>query len=47
MQSDFPAGLEGNTRPRRLDFNLGSGGSLIHISTGNGGVRLKRAEAQQ
>ena len=49
IQSDFPAAptiIEGNTRPRRLDFNIGSGGPLIHVATGNGSVRFKRADAQ-
>ena len=46
IQSDFPVTLDGNLRPRRLEFDLGSGGSLIHITTGNGGVKLKRAESQ-
>jgi DUF4097 and DUF4098 domain-containing protein YvlB len=49
IQSDFPiapTGIEGNTRPRRLDFNVGSGGPLIHVNTGNGSVRFKRAETQ-
>jgi DUF4097 and DUF4098 domain-containing protein YvlB len=44
VQSDFPVMLEGNVRPRRLDFNVGSGGPLIHITTTNGHVSLKRAE---
>lgn len=46
IQSDFPTTLEGNVRPRRLDFDLGSGGPLIYITTGNGQVRLKRVESQ-
>ena len=46
IQSDFPTTLAGNPRPKNLDFNLGSGGPLIHITTGNGSIRLKRAEAQ-
>jgi hypothetical protein len=46
IQSDFPVPLEGNARLRKLDYNLGSGGPLIHISTGNGSVRLKSAETQ-
>ena len=29
-----------------LDFNVGSGGPPIHITTGNGGIRLKRVESQ-
>jgi hypothetical protein len=49
IQSDFPGAptsIEGNTRPRRLDFNIGAGGPLIHVTTGNGSVRFKRAETQ-
>ena len=46
IHSDFPVAMAGNARARRLDFNLGSGGSPIHITTGNGGVNLKRAEGQ-
>ena len=46
IHSDFPSALEGNTRSRRLDFNLGAGGPLIHIVTGNGGVTLKRVDSQ-
>jgi hypothetical protein len=33
-------------RSRKLDFNVGAGGPPIHITTGNGSIRLKRAEAQ-
>jgi DUF4097 and DUF4098 domain-containing protein YvlB len=46
IHSDFPAPLDGNARSRRMDLNLGSGGPLIHIATGNGGVRLKRVDSQ-
>ena len=46
IQSDFPMAMEANARPKRLDLDLGSGGPVIHITTGNGGVRFKRAEAQ-
>ena len=47
IQSDFPLPqLEANARPRKLDFNVGGGGAPIHITTGNGGIRLKRTEAQ-
>jgi DUF4097 and DUF4098 domain-containing protein YvlB len=46
IQSDFPLPLSGNLRPQNLDFNLGSGGPLIHITTGNGSIRLKHAESQ-
>lgn len=42
IASDFPITMHGNLRPRNLDFNVGSGGALIHVSTTNGGVKLKR-----
>ena len=46
IQSDFPMTLTGEIRPRAVDFNMGSGGPLIHITTSNGQVHLKRAAAQ-
>lgn len=46
IESDFPMPLEAATRPKRLDLNLGSSGPLIHVTTVNGGVRLRRVEAQ-
>jgi hypothetical protein len=47
IQSDFPIPpTEGNGRRRKVDYNLNSGGSLIHITTGNGSVRLKRSDTQ-
>jgi Putative adhesin len=46
IQSDFPVATQGNIRPRTLDSNIGSGGPLIHVTTENGGVRLKRTESQ-
>ncbi|MDR3700030.1 MAG: DUF4097 family beta strand repeat-containing protein [Candidatus Sulfopaludibacter sp.] len=45
VHSDFPVTLESNARPRRLDFNVGSGGPLIHISTTNGHVSLTHTES--
>lgn len=42
VQSDFPITMQGNLRLRNLDFNVGSGGPLIHVTTTNGGVKLKR-----
>ena len=44
IDSDFPVSLtvQGRIRPQNLDFNLGSGGPLIHVSTTNGGVKLRR-----
>jgi hypothetical protein len=47
--TDFPvtvAALSDQTKPRKVDFNLGSGGPLIHVTTNNGQVRIKKAEAQ-
>ena len=46
VHSDFPVMLESNARPRKLDFNVGAGGPLIHISTTNGGVTLKSTAAR-
>ena len=46
VRSDFPVMLESNARPRKLDFNVGAGGPLIHISTTNGGVTLKSTAAR-
>jgi len=30
-----------------MDFNIGAGGPPIHITTGNGGIRLKKMEGVQ
>lgn len=46
VQSDFAMPVETSARPKTLDMTLGSSGPLIHVTTVNGGVRLKRAEAQ-
>ena len=46
IHSDFPLTLSGELKPRTLDFNLGSGGPLIHVTTSNGQVNLKRSDAQ-
>ena len=44
VDSDFPIGLtvQGRIRPANLDFNVGSGGPLIRVTTTNGGVKLRR-----
>lgn len=44
FSSDFPVSIAAGSRieTRNLDFNLGSGGPLIHVSTTNGGVKLRR-----
>ncbi len=44
LHSEFPVPLDGPGRARRLDFNVGSGGPLIHIATTNGGVTVTRLE---
>lgn len=47
IQSDFPVTVSGDVRPRNLDFNVGGGGPLIHVSTENGGVRFRKTDAAQ
>ena len=43
IRSDFPVpSTPGERRLRKLDFNIGSGGPLIHLLTTNGGVHLER-----
>jgi DUF4097 and DUF4098 domain-containing protein YvlB len=47
IDSDFPlpvnlVNANGRPRPRSLDFSIGSGGPLIHVSTKNGGVKLRK-----
>ncbi|MGH9667157.1 MAG: DUF4097 family beta strand repeat-containing protein, partial [Bryobacteraceae bacterium] len=42
FHSDFPITVRGDLKPHAVDFDLGSGGPLIHVSTTNGGVTLKR-----
>jgi hypothetical protein len=46
IQSDFPLPSNVDGRSNKLDFNVGAGGPPIHITTGNGGIRLKRTESQ-
>ena len=46
IQSDFPLPNEAAGRSQRLDFSVGAGGAPIHITTGNGSIRLKRTESQ-
>jgi hypothetical protein len=47
IQSDFPMPADPNGRSRKVDFSIGAGGPPIHITTGNGGIRLKRTDGQQ
>ena len=42
LQSDYPLNMTGELRSRNHDFTMGGGGPLIHVTTTNGGVRLKR-----
>lgn len=42
IDSEFPLTVTGRIGRRDLDAKLGSGGPLIHISTVNGGVNLRR-----
>jgi DUF4097 and DUF4098 domain-containing protein YvlB len=43
LQSDFALNMTGDLRSRNHDFTIGGGGPLIHVTTTNGGVKLKRA----
>jgi hypothetical protein len=45
VQTDFPV-MVPRADKHRVEFDLGSGGPLVHVTTGNGSVRLKRAETQ-
>lgn len=42
IHSDFPLPPSEDKRPKKVDLTLGSGGALIHVSTINGGVNLKK-----
>jgi len=48
IQSDFPLPPAPNAeeRSRRVEFNVGSGGPPLHITTGNGGIRLKNSDSK-
>jgi DUF4097 and DUF4098 domain-containing protein YvlB len=46
IQSDFPVTLQGDIKPRRLDFSVGGGGPLVHVSTTNGGIKLKHTDSE-
>jgi hypothetical protein len=46
VTTEFPITVTGELRPRRLDTNIGSGGPLIHLTTHNGQVLLKRTGTQ-
>lgn len=42
FRSDFPATMQSRHDDGHRDFNIGSGGGTIRISTHNGGIRLRR-----
>jgi DUF4097 and DUF4098 domain-containing protein YvlB len=44
FDSDFPlsVNVNGRPRPRTLDFSVGSGGPVVHVSTTNGNVKFQR-----
>jgi hypothetical protein len=47
IQSDFPMPQDANnSRSRKVEFSVGAGGPPIHITTGNGSIRLKRSDTQ-
>ena len=46
LHSDFASPLDSKARTRKLDFSVGAGGPLIHVTTQNGGVTVKKVEAQ-
>jgi DUF4097 and DUF4098 domain-containing protein YvlB len=46
ISSDFPMPQGVDARSSKMDFAIGGGGAPIHITTGNGGIHLKRIEAQ-
>lgn len=47
VESDFALPPDaGRARPRKMDFLIGAGGPPLHITTGNGSIRLKRADSQ-
>jgi DUF4097 and DUF4098 domain-containing protein YvlB len=42
LRSEFPLNLPGDSRSGNQDFSIGAGGPLIHVTTTNGAVKLKR-----
>ncbi len=42
LQSDFPLTMSGDLKSHNHDFTIGGGGPIIHVTTTNGGVKLKR-----
>jgi len=42
VDSDFPVTVRGRLDEKNLNFNIGSGGPVIKVSTHNGGIRLRK-----
>jgi DUF4097 and DUF4098 domain-containing protein YvlB len=42
LRSEFPLNVTGDLRSGNHDFSIGAGGPLIHVTTTNGGVNLKK-----
>jgi hypothetical protein len=42
LRSEFPVNVTGDIRSGNRDFSIGAGGPLIHVTTTNGGVNLKK-----
>jgi DUF4097 and DUF4098 domain-containing protein YvlB len=42
LSSEFPLNLPDKVRSGNHDFSIGAGGPLIHVTTTNGGVKLKK-----
>jgi DUF4097 and DUF4098 domain-containing protein YvlB len=42
FRSEFPITVNGELRSGNHDFSIGAGGPLIHVTTTNGGVNLKK-----
>jgi DUF4097 and DUF4098 domain-containing protein YvlB len=42
LDSDFPVTVRGRLDDNNLNFNIGSGGPVIKVSTHNGGIRLRK-----
>jgi hypothetical protein len=42
LRSEFPLNVTGDLHSGNHDFSIGAGGPLIHVTTTNGGVNLKK-----
>ena len=42
LRSEFPVSVTGDIHSGNRDFSIGAGGPLIHVTTTNGGVNLKK-----